>query len=141
MSAAPAAAMPLPIAQPIASQGDGSGLLVEVKEHRRKFRRDRDFRHGDRKWDRRYHGPRCSYRLGNCRHYYRGNYYVNPWWLLPPVVGGRIIIDDDYDYPRSRRYGNRHVQWCMDRYRSYNLSYNTWVSYSGDVRQCVSPYS
>jgi hypothetical protein len=38
------------------------------------------------------------------------------------------------------RYGNAHVQWCLDRYRSYNVRRNTWISYSGDVRRCRSPY-
>ena len=37
-------------------------------------------------------------------------------------------------------YGSRHVEWCMDRYRSYNPRNNTWVAYSGRVHQCVSPY-
>jgi hypothetical protein len=33
------------------------------------------------------------------------------------------------------------VRWCEDRYRSYNVRTNTWVAYSGAVRQCISPYS
>jgi len=58
------------------------------------------------------------------------------------VIGGSRYYEDDYydDYP-VRSYGRRHVEWCMDRYRSYNPRTNTWVSYSGDIRQCVSPYS
>jgi hypothetical protein len=32
------------------------------------------------------------------------------------------------------------VAWCLNRYRSYNPRTNTWVSYSGRVRQCHSPY-
>jgi len=96
-----------------------------------------------RVWNRDHDGPRCRYRRGDCRHFYRGYYYVNPWWLVPPVViGGSRYYEDDYydDYP-VRSYGRRHVEWCMDRYRSYNPRTNTWVSYSGDIRQCVSPYS
>jgi hypothetical protein len=37
--------------------------------------------------------------------------------------------------------GSDHVEWCRDRYRSYNVRTNTWVSYSGRVRECVSPFS
>jgi hypothetical protein len=32
-------------------------------------------------YDRRLHGNRCRYRLGNCSHYYQGFYYQNPWWM------------------------------------------------------------
>jgi len=38
-------------------------------------------------------------------------------------------------------WGRRHVEWCFNHYRSYNPRNNTWVSYSGEVRQCISPYS
>ena len=69
-----------------------------------------------------------------------------------PLVGGGYGYGADYgSYPDenvyddsgydSPAYGNSHVRWCMERYRSYNARYNTWVSYDGDVRQCVSPYS
>ena len=36
-------------------------------------------------------------------------------------------------------FDNEHVEWCLRRYRSYNPRDNTWVSYSGKVRQCISP--
>lgn len=34
-----------------------------------------------------------------------------------------------------------HVQWCADRYRSYRVDDNSYTSYSGRIRECVSPYS
>jgi BA14K-like protein len=38
-------------------------------------------------------------------------------------------------------YGRgRHADWCSARYRSYNPSTDTWVSYSGAVHQCMGPY-
>jgi BA14K-like protein len=95
---------------------------------------------GDRRmrtsWDRNRDGRRCSRRYGNCNNYYRGSYYETPWWTLPLIVGGGIIAQDRY----RGGYGSRHVQWCSDRYRSYNARTNTWVAYGGAVRQCVSPY-
>ena len=100
--------------------------------------RDRgDRRRMDSSWDRKRHGDRCRTRHGNCRHYYRGYYYATPWWTLP-LIGGAYALgaQDRHDH----RYGNAHVEWCLDRYRSYNVRTNTWVSYSGQVRQCVSPY-
>ena len=36
--------------------------------------------------------------------------------------------------------GDGYVLWCLDHYRSYNPRTNTWVSYSGEIRECVSPY-
>ncbi|MGX5850279.1 BA14K family protein [Mesorhizobium sp. PL10] len=33
-----------------------------------------------------------------------------------------------------------HVSWCADRYRSYNPDDNSYMSYSGQQRPCMSPY-
>ncbi|MGX9145589.1 BA14K family protein [Mesorhizobium sp. 128a] len=33
-----------------------------------------------------------------------------------------------------------HISWCADRYRSYNPDDNSYMSYSGQQRPCVSPY-
>ena len=95
-------------------------------------------------WNSRRDGRRCSERFGNCRHFHNGYYYETPWWTLPLIIGGGIAANnvyDDYDdgYDGGG-YGSRHVEWCLDRYRSYNPRTNTWVSYSGNVNQCNSPY-
>ena len=34
-----------------------------------------------------------------------------------------------------------HAQWCADRYRSYRPQDNSYTSFSGRQRPCVSPYS
>ncbi len=34
-----------------------------------------------------------------------------------------------------------HIRWCDNRYRSYNPHDNSWVTYSGKVKQCISPYT
>lgn len=98
------------------------------------------------------HGNRCQFRRYGCDNYYQGYYYQNPWWLVPGIVIGSNGYgngyDDDYGYRnRSYRYSNRnvsfsrsHVQWCSDRYRSYDRRSNTWISNSGQRRQCNSPY-
>lgn len=122
--------------QPPAQQNmanDGIILVAQGDQDRRmrsEWRRDRD-------------GDRCSRRSDRCRNFYRGHYYETPWWTLPLIVGGSIAAnryDDGYDDDDDGDYGNRHVQWCLDRYRSYNPRNNTWVSYSGNVNQCNSPY-
>ena len=33
-----------------------------------------------------------------------------------------------------------HVNWCHNRYRSYQVYDNSWQPYSGPRRQCISPY-
>ncbi len=34
-----------------------------------------------------------------------------------------------------------HLEWCANRYRSYRPKDNSYTSYSGQQRECVSPYS
>lgn len=41
--------------------------------------------------------------------------------------------------PRMIRW-RRHVNWCYNRYRSYDHRTNTFVAYSGRVRDCRSPF-
>lgn len=121
-SATEASAVTLTPQKPAAAVADTS-LLLEVRNHR------------DRRWDRRRHGNRYHRRSNRYRHYYGGYWYENPWWILPMIGAGIALNHRNYD-----GYGNRHVEWCMNRYRSYNVRTNTWVSYSGHVRQCRSPY-
>jgi BA14K-like protein len=87
----------------------------------------------NQRYNRRMHGNRCSYRHDNCRNYYRGHYYQNQWWILPLVIGSTIANS-------SHHMNNSHVQWCQDHYRSYNIRTNTWLSNSGQYRQCNSQY-
>jgi BA14K-like protein len=84
---------------------------------------------------------RRRHRSQRFSHYHRGYYYAAPWWIEAPVavatvpfrfLGAVLGVGD----VRLRS----HVGWCMDRYRSYDPDDNTWVSRSGRVRQCVSPY-
>ena len=106
---------------------DGMIQLAASNQERRMrsdWRRDRD-------------GQRCSRRNDRCRNFHDGYYYETPWWTLPLIIGG--IAANNYD-DDDGDFGNRHVEWCLDRYRSYNPRNNTWVSYSGNVNQCNSPY-
>lgn len=50
-----------------------------------------------------------------------------------------------YERPRRRPaprrdYGDRHEEWCYDRYRSYRAYDNTYQPYNGRRRSCRSPY-
>jgi len=123
--------------QPLAQQNVANDGMIQLAASKQ----DRRMRS---EWNSRRDGRRCSSRFGDCRHFHNGYYYETPWWTLPLIVGGDIAAnnynddyDDDYD---GGGYGGRHVEWCLDHYRSYNPRTNTWVSYSGNVNQCNSPY-
>lgn len=34
-----------------------------------------------------------------------------------------------------------HLHWCSERYRSFNPATNSYRSYSGETRSCLSPYA
>lgn len=89
--------------------------------------------YGHRYYGHRYYGNRCRSWANNCRYYYNGWYYPNIWWSAP-VIGFGFAVNN------YNSYSSRHVRWCSQHYRSYNPRNNTWVSNSGKVRQCVSPY-
>ena len=36
--------------------------------------------------------------------------------------------------------GNAHVQYCLAKYRSYKIPTNTYTSFSGQIKPCISPY-
>ncbi len=127
---------------PLQLTAEQNGNVVQVAN---KWERDRN-RRMTKNWDRERHGRRCNNRIGGCRHFYRGYYYETPWWTIPLIVGGGFGADryvDDYDFEDNVYYGggSAHVRWCLNRYKSYNPRTNTWVAYSGRVRQCISPYS
>ncbi|WP_378951177.1 BA14K family protein [Mesorhizobium sp. ANAO-SY3R2] len=78
------------------------------------------------------------------RDYRPGYRYYNGWWYpAAAFVGGAIIgsaVANQPTYYAQPSYGNAHVQWCYNRYRSYRASDNTFQPNSGPRRQCVSPY-
>ncbi len=83
-------------------------------------------------WNNGYRGPRCRSWSNSCRFYYGGWYYNSPWWTLPVVGAGVVAI--------TNGAGSRHRAWCAGRYKTYNARTNTYVSSSGKVKQCNSPY-
>lgn len=106
--------------------------VVQVQERRviRRGDRNRFERRGDRAY---YNGHR------GYRQWRRGYREYNGWWFPPAafalgaIIGGAIERSND-------RYGDAHVRWCHDRYRSYRASDNTFQPNSGPRRQCRSPY-
>ena len=102
-----------------------------------------EIKHKGNSW--KFRNNRCYDNYVGCR-YNRGHYRNGVFLSLPLIIGGGYAANryyDDYGYGDDAYYdggGSSHVQWCLNRYRSYNPRTNTWVSYSGQVRQCVGPY-
>jgi hypothetical protein len=86
-----------------------------------------------------YHGSR-SRRPG----YRRRN---DGWWFPAAAFTTGVVIGAAANQSRpvyrssSPSRNSRHVSWCMNRFRSYRASDNTFQPYSGPRRQCSSPYS
>lgn len=49
--------------------------------------------------------------------------------IVEPQTSEPMTLDDE------------HVSWCADHYRSYRPEDNSYTSFRGDVRECVSPFS
>ena len=71
------------------------------------------------------------------RHYHRPP--PPPSWGWEPPRYYRPAPPPPPRYYRPRT--NPHVQWCLDRYMSYNPSTNRYLSSSGYYKVCISPYS
>ena len=84
-------------------------------------------------YDRGRHGDRYGYRHGNYRHYYEGLWYAFPWWLGAAAVAEPYYAEPDYE-------GGDHVDWCLNRYRSYNVRTDTFRGYDGLDHRCISPF-
>jgi hypothetical protein len=133
-ASASAAAM-LPLSPAVSDQANaGSDGIVQVKHKK--------------KWKKKWHNDNYDWYHRKHRSRHRDGVYLS----LPLIIGGAYAAnryyDDDYygdDYVDYDDYdggglSSRHVRYCLNRYQSYNPRNNTWVSYSGRVRQCRSPY-
>ena len=40
----------------------------------------------------------------------------------------------------DRGWTEAHIEWCIDRYRSYNPATNTFIGYDGYYHECRGPY-
>lgn len=105
------------------------------------------------------HRPRPPHYSGNYRprpgywnghrgsNYYRNGYrrHNDGWWYPLAAFGTGIIIggainNSQPTYRPVPAYGNSHVSWCANRYRSYRAYDNTFQPYNGPRQQCYSPY-
>lgn len=63
--------------------------------------------------------------------------------FVDSVTTGSVQADQreskDWQAP-SERLSAAHVEWCADRYRSYRPQDNSYTTYGGELRPCVSPF-
>ena len=105
---------------------------VQDVQYRRDYDRRGYYRQGDRYY---YNGHRgYTYRRPGYRQY-------NGYWFPLAAFATGAIIGGAVAQPRPvPSYGNSHVQWCANRYRSYRAYDDTFQPNYGPRRRCVSPY-
>jgi hypothetical protein len=106
------------------------------------YRRHGYYRNGGNHYYNGHRGYR-AYRPGYQRH---GDYWFPAGaFIAGAIIGGALAQPAPRYYAPRRVYrsnGNSaHVQWCYDRYRSYDAYSDTYQPYGGPRRTCYSPYN
>ncbi|MGI9374167.1 MAG: BA14K family protein [Hyphomicrobiales bacterium] len=117
-----------------ANRGARRHLRRGNRANRRNVRRAyrKGYRRGYRKGN--YRGKRYRHRRYGYNHFYGGYWYPYAWWV-GPAIGATVVIQNRANTQSS------HVDWCLNRYRSYNPRTDTFLAYSGRYKPCISPYS
>ncbi len=75
------------------------------------------------------------------RHRHHRTHRRNTALAIGAIVLGTMLYNQNQQRNyRGNYYGNAHINWCYNRYRSYRAYDNTFQPYYGPRRQCVSPY-
>ena len=128
---APASAATLP-SFALATPGD-----TAVVEKVQRSRRDRRAR----RYDRRHHGPRYRYARPGFRHHFGGHYYSSPWWSGPSIGFGFSLPGVALGLSPGYGGSSGHVEWCMNRYRTYDPRTDMYIPRVGEWAYCNSPYN
>jgi hypothetical protein len=128
---APASAATLPSPAFAATGATATVEYVDTRRYDRKHVR----------YDRYRHGYRYSHARRGYRHYYGGYFYASPWWLAPTLSFGLVMPQYAPQYaPQYSGQSSGHVQWCHNRFRSYNAATDSYLGYDGQYHRCNSPY-
>lgn len=144
LAATPAQSFPASLAgsQDTLAPASADNPAFTTVTYRHKWRRGHGHYHGG-------HGHYHGHYHGHHGHGHGyGGYYGYPgfYWGYPSLwmnYGGLYngYGYDYYDYDdRSYGGGGSHVQWCRDRYRSYNPRTDTFMGYDGRRHRCRGPY-
>ncbi len=99
---------------------------------RRANRANRRANRAERRADRRLRGHRGH------RNKQRGYRRHSDGWWYPLAAFGAIAAGSAIANSADR--GDRHEEWCEDRYRSYRVWDNTFQPYNGPRKECNSPF-
>ncbi|KJS15570.1 MAG: transmembrane protein [Hoeflea sp. BRH_c9] len=124
----PASAAPLQ--KPIVEIA-GSSDVVQVHDPRSGFYRDKNrvYYNGHPG----YRQPRTGYRR------YNGYWFPPAAFALGAIIGGAITQGNSGNV-RPGYINPQHVNWCHNKYRSYDARTNSFQPYHGPRRECRSPY-
>ncbi|NNJ77177.1 MAG: BA14K family protein [Anderseniella sp.] len=125
VSATPLAGATSNIASQAVTQSNGTANVIQIQSRTKKRARRADRRRL------RGHRGRRDRRRGYRRH-------SDGWWY-PLAAFGAIAAGSAIANSADR--GDRHEEWCEDRYRSYRVWDNTFQPYNGPRKECISPYS
>lgn len=126
--AQPALSAPLNIPAPVL--GHSSGSVVDVQyRHRRGHYNSSRYHYRKHRYDRRY----------DRRHYHRRSNGNAAAAIIGGLAAGAIISGMANQSSAGSRT-NSHVNWCMNKYRSYDPRSDTFQPYNGGRKYCNSPY-
>lgn len=133
-SAAPAATL----SAPGLSAASNTAMVQEVRDSRSR-RMHYSGRSDTWHYDRYRHGNRYRHSRHGFRHHHGGYYYSYPWWNGPSIGFGLTVPGMTYGLgvPSS---SSAHVNWCLNRFRSYDVGSDTYLGYDGRRHRCNSPY-
>lgn len=121
MAVTPAVSAPVSVLVPVVEHSSLPSVVdVQYRRHRNHYRSSHN-----------HYRPR-HYR----RHHRNGDVAAG---ILGGLAAGAIIsgmANQSYRVPSS----NSHINWCLNRYRSYDVRTDTFQPYSGPRRYCNSPY-
>jgi hypothetical protein len=125
---------------------DSSNLLTEVESdfYWRKYRHgSKNFNGGNYRRHSYNNGWNNNYNNGwNYRRHHRRHHHNDywPYYLAFGLGYGLGGYGGGYGYDDGYYGGGGHVQWCLNRYRSYNPRTDTFMGYDGRRHRCNSPY-
>lgn len=61
--------------------------------------------------------------------------------LIGGVIIGAALAGQNQAAPVAVGHGHAHVGWCLERYKSYDVGTDTFMSKSGQRKLCNSPYN
>lgn len=60
--------------------------------------------------------------------------------VLPRQATRDVVATRSAPAPQATAFSSEHMTWCAGQYRSYDPQTNSYRSFSGETRSCVSPF-